>query len=184
MGLFAGILRNISIHDKTDSALANYIFYKIVDSIPDTNIYYFQCINTSVIFRVEISSLLTEMDIVLGLHPIQACYIGIEYATRIGLSKINNTLGAAEQFDLSGNRYGRYKIKYLDRKENVVFECNQTQQILSLDATMISRSKELIQEFDAGEAFYIGFLSGNKMKIMQANTKPYSQVDEYLRLVK
>lgn len=56
----------------------NYIFYKIVDF--DGSQYVLQCINTRAIFRYNIVSLVQDIDILYGLHPSQACFIGIEFA--------------------------------------------------------------------------------------------------------
>lgn len=184
MGLLAGILGNVSLKNKTYVNMSNYIFYKIVDSLPDSSIYCIQCINTSVIFRMDISTLLSEMHIVLGLHPIQACYIGIEYAKYLDSFKMNEASNLMYSMDLNDNRYGRYQLQYLDRKGNVIFECNKTEKVISLNPTEIALSKALIQEFDAAQAFYIGLLSGLKMKKNQDQTSTFSQPNVHLSLVK
>ncbi|OAI45987.1 hypothetical protein AYO45_01895 [Gammaproteobacteria bacterium SCGC AG-212-F23] len=142
---------------------ANFIFYKIVHFYEKENKYLLQCINTSATFLATIKDIVFDMDILHGLHPVQACYIGIEYATN--MKKIDSNLSKKKKKINSYPypRYGIFRLRYHDRKQNVSFTNIDTGEVFLMDPRDIAFSENLIQEFDAAQSFYIGLLAGLKM---------------------
>ena len=63
----------------------------------------------------------------------------------------------------SDSRYGSYKICYQDRKGDICFSNQETDEVFVMNPRDIALSEELIQEFDAAQAFYIGVFAGLKL---------------------
>lgn len=163
MGVFAKLFFDTKQKNKQDKK-ANYIFYKIVDFVVDKKEYVLQCINTRAVFYVKIVGLVSDLALLYGLHPLQSCFIGIEYAKYI---KEANQLGLNNQKQNFShnhtNRYGKYTLYYQDRNGLVCFTDLNTGAEFIMDPRDIALSEELISEFDAIQAFYIGLLSGLKL---------------------
>lgn len=165
-----------------------HVFYKIVDNIREQD-FILQCINKESAFYASLSEIVFDRDILCALHPIQACYIGIEYSKRINGSsllvspRINQSEKQSHHFE---NRYGKYSIKFQDRDGMVCFINQFNDEELFMDARDIALSKEFIEEFDATQAFHIGILAGLKINNPSKN---YSILNRntsvpYLRVVK
>jgi hypothetical protein len=181
----APLMKNFGKDRKID-----HIFYKIVDFDVNSNEYIFQCINTHAVFRYNILEIVDDIDILYGLHPNQACFIGIEYANYFNnqkkLLKINKKCKYHE-YDVP--RYGKYSLQGQDRKGNILFiEIANNIEFL-MNPCEIALSETLIQEFDAAQAFYIGFFTGinnsnrdkSKNIINNAETKKQSS---FLKIIK
>lgn len=83
MSAFASqLLRFLGLTEGRDKK-SGYIFYKIVASTEEGKGYTLQCINTKAVFRMEVDEIVFDQDILHGLHPVQACYVGIEHAQAI-----------------------------------------------------------------------------------------------------
>lgn len=167
-------------HDKR----TNYIFYKIVEAEADGEHYILQCINTSVTLRANIADIIFERKTLSSLHPVQACYIGIEYSSYLQSHRENLQKKLhlkTEEYLLC--RYGAYQIAYEDRIGNICFVSRKTKEEYLMDPRDIALSKELINEFDAVQAFYIGYLAGLKLKnpVEKTQTVPGAP---YLKIVK
>lgn len=166
MGLLSEVFLNFFKNNDTDGKL-NYIFYKIVDSIFENGKEYYkiQCINTKAIFCSKIGDIVFDTDILYSLHPIQACYIGIEYAK---FFKNDNEFGSNHNQKQKNNRYlmqryGKYNLQFLDRKKNLSFVNSKTNKTFLIDPRDVVLSKNLIEEFDASQSFYIGLNAGLKL---------------------
>ncbi len=150
--------------DKADSRAA-YIFYKIIDS-NNQGKYLLQCINTKAIFQISMTDMVFDITILYGLHPIQSCYIGIEYAkTLIAFNgSAESPKNRAEDLpEHPASRYGRYAVCYQDRKGKICFVDKKTTEKIVMDPRDIALTEELIQHFDAVQSFYIGLLAGLKL---------------------
>ena len=171
-----------STDDKND-----FIIYKIVDSYLEKNKehYKIQCINTKALFHATLEEIIFDQTILNGLHPIQGCYIGIEYAKT---SKTQTTFHEKKQNSILNTynicRYGKNTLLYQDRKGLLVFKCKNKDQTHLMDPREIALSKALIEEFDAIQAFYIGVLAGLKLMSPCRKNKTRSQEVHYLKLVK
>ena len=160
---------------------SNYIFYKIVDSIKNEK-YTLQCINTNSIFQAKITDIIFDLDILHGLHPIQACYIGIEYVNY--LKKLNNPLEFKKIENNNSNkysmfRYGNYHLYYQNRNGDLAFNNITSSEEFIMDPRDIALSEELIDEFDAAQAFYIGLAAGIRINNSTKKTvikHPYLQI--------
>ncbi len=151
--------KKIKINNKS-----NYIFYKIINYINEQKAYVIQCINTKAIFRSKITDLVFDTDLLYGLHPIQACYIGIEYI--INMNKTNCTKNQKYQKktkEYSIYRYGEYSLLYQKRNGDFCFINNFTNEEFIMDPWEIALSEELIREFDAVQAFHIGCMAGHRI---------------------
>ncbi|HLB41923.1 MAG TPA: hypothetical protein VJN02_03545, partial [Gammaproteobacteria bacterium] len=128
-----------------------------------SNQYLFQCINTKATFLATITDLILDGDILYSLHPIQACYIGIEYATQIKNNQQSIVFSDKNMSLYSFCRYGTLRLLYQDRKRNLCFIDLKTQREFIMDPREIALSEQFISEFDSVQAFYIGFSAGLKM---------------------
>jgi hypothetical protein len=151
---------------------AGYIFYKIIGSTSSYGIehYQIQCINKKAIFHAKISDIISDRDILHGLHHVQACYVGMEYARELKAANKNTASTHPHQAfsDEFFHRYGCYSLRLQDRKGNISFIHKKSGKHFLMDPREIALSKEIIEEFDASQAFYIGLLSGIKLN----NTAP------------
>lgn len=163
-----GFIREHLPH-KSDNR-SNYIFFKIVGSYE--NKYSIQCINSNAFFYVTIHEMVEDPDILYFLHPIQSCYIGLEYASEIMesgqiLEAKSNYLERLKQFP--STRYGEFRIFYQDRDGKIGFGNPKKRFIMS--PREIAFNEDIIGQFDSIQAFYIGFLAGLKKNKFHSNDK-------------
>ena len=144
---------------RTEIDMSAFILYRIVDShlTQSMECYKVQCINTKAVIELTLEDIIFDLDILHGLHPIQACFIGIEYAKiiksiSIQANKTQNMLGK-----YSTCRYGNNRLLYQDRSGYLSFICINTNEEFLMAPRDIALSRDLIQEFDAAQAFFIGF---------------------------
>jgi len=165
-----------------------YVLYKIVDSYNSAKeeFYKIQCINTKGILAISIQDLVFDISILHGLHPVQGCFIGIEYAKISRM--INNGLQRKTKELLltpSQCRYGTFNLLYQNREGFLGFENMTNNEQLLMDPRDIALSKELIEEFDVTQAFCIGIHAGLKFDY---TAKPIISIQngqfKHLRLVK
>jgi len=187
MSFITGMLSKLTLKIRNNvETKSKYIFYKIVDYFKEDNAYLLQCINTKATFRLTLTELVFDIDILYGLHPIQACYIGLEYSK---LMQNNNQPQTKKQKDKikasSVCRYGEYKLCFQNRKGDMCFFSRKTHKEFIMDPLEIARAEELINQFDAAQTFYIGLLAGLKLKMHREkaiNTEPLF-IAPHLRLV-
>lgn len=170
MGLFTNILDNIrqKKYNSVTGKRSKFIFYKIVDFDSSGNVYKLQCINSRPTFDAKLSDIVFDPDILFALHPIQACFIGIEYGK--SLRQLNhrnhhlNEKAITTKFtEYSTSRYGHYRLDYQTRKGHLGFEHQTSLEKFLMDPCEIASSEDLIREFDASQAFFIGLLAGRKI---------------------
>lgn len=162
MGLLAALIP-VSLKAKfAYSSKEQYIFYKIVDFNERDEAYKLQCINTTRTFYATLLEIIADNDILYGLHPIQACFIGLEYAKLLrnidNNIEINTLKSNLENY--TGSRYGKYRVIYQKTKGITVFIDKSTEETYSQDARDLALSAEYIKEFDAIDAFFIGQEAG------------------------
>lgn len=169
--------------------LNEFILYKIVDSYTKGQVEYFkmQCINTKAVFDALIQDIVFDEDILYGLHPIQGCYIGIEYekTTKFDNRNSNAQVKPRNVFSkYSASRYGNNHLLYQNRKGLLGFESKITGEQFLMDPRDIALSRSLIEEFDAVQAFCIGVLAGLKFANpkIEENALPKTK-EPHLRLV-
>jgi hypothetical protein len=166
MGILTKVFLNLLSKSNKDKR-ASYIFYKIVDFINDKKEYTFQCINTHAIFHAKIIDIVFDIDLLYALHPIQACFVGIEYAKHFkeinSLPELQQDVQKQKLNKYSTHRYGKYSLCYQERKGDVCFTETRTGKKFFMDPRDIALSEELIREFDAAQAFYIGLFAGLKL---------------------
>ena len=180
-------LTNLLHKKKYEPKKSDYILYKIVD-IENNDCVTIQCINTSGIFYSKIVDVVCDTDILYGLHPIQSCFIGIQYINIIrgyndNISQKNYQ--ANQQDHILNRRYGRYQINSQDMSGNIGFVDILSKQYFVMDIDSIVQSNSLIEEFDSSQSFYIGCSYGahiQKSIHTKSNYKKIRKPD--LRLVK
>lgn len=165
-----------------------YILYKIVDSCNRNNEEQFkiQCINTNAIFSISLQEIIFDIDILYGLHPVQSCFIGIEYskvklAAGIRSPSFQDRQNTLNQYPI--HRYGNNKLLYQDRYGNLGFEERANNSQFLMDPRDIALSQVLIEEFDAAQAFFIGISAGMKFQKIPANKKMERKNNSHLKLV-
>ena len=165
MSVIDGLLNIFIRHDGCGSK-SEYIFYKIVSFNKKNNKYLLQCFNTKATFFSSLNEIVSDKDILYGLHPVQACYIGIEFSKHLinyPMTYENNR--CTPRFNC---RYGTLSLRYQDRDKNLCFIDKKTQKEFVMNPYDIALSEELINEFDAIQAFYVGILSGYKINTVDA----------------
>lgn len=177
---------------KTQMNKNSFILYKIVDfyKVKNNEYYRVQCINTKGMLQLTIEEIVFDFDVLHGLHPIQGCFIGIEYAKAIkattGEVANNHTKSQNMLNKYSMSRYGNNSLMYQDRNGLLGFECSSKGEAFLMDPRDIALSRELIEEFDAAQAFCIGVFAG--LKFVNPVSKPpnagKTEKFDYLRLVK
>ena len=63
-----GKKRNKSSHRR------DYIYYKVVDFSEEDHKYQIRCINTKAVVALTLLEVIADVDILFGLHPVQACF--------------------------------------------------------------------------------------------------------------
>ena len=181
MGLMNGFLNILTNKQRnSDCLLREYIFYKIVNYNKKLDKYLLQCINTKATFLVRLNDIISDEDILHRLHPIQACYVGIEYAISIKKNKPSVVYSDKMMGSYSYCRYGTFSLRHKDRKKNLCFVDLKTKNEFLMDPRDIALSEHFIIEFDAIQAFYIGLLAGFKMN---TSTMLYKKRNNNPRLV-
>jgi hypothetical protein len=181
--LFSGWIGKNLNNDASKSA--SHVFYRIVDS-PKSGKYVLQCINTSAVFYAEINEIVFDSDILHRLHPLQACYIGLEYgdllskSTSIPLKQLG-----CDADENENSSHGTIHLCYQDRKGNLHFVNKKTNENFKMDPCDIALSEKLLIEFDAAQAFYIGLLASLKMNNLMKKKESYKKpIYAKLRLIK
>lgn len=177
MGLFSRMVKSW-IKRSTSDGKSEFIFYKIVDSSKEGKRYLMQCLNTYGMFYSNLNEIAADPNILYGLHPVQACYIGIEYVMQLKLERFVPELRS---------RYGLYQLLYLDRKNNIGFLNKRTLEEFSMPVEKIVFSDLIIGEFDAIEAFYIGLIAGESIantNNFMLSSAPHKNKQPHLRVVK
>lgn len=146
--------------DKDDKSKINYIFYKLIDSkyIDDKVYYQIQCTNKKAFFFANLEEIVEDTSLLYHFHPSQACYLGLQFS-----NQQYPHYSKKEAFRLL-SRYGRYKLKYQTRDGGFCFTHRVTQADCLMDSRNLALSDELIKEFDASQAFYIGWSAGIKIR--------------------
>lgn len=180
MGFLSSVISVIQKKYDVGETTHNNVFYKIVasESINGKERYKIQCINTNAIFQMGICEIINDMEILQHLHPVQACYVGIEYA--------KNPFPITEDIFLKNIKKGgslhersTFHLKHQDREGKICFIDRRSDQEFLMDPKDIALSKELIEKFSSKQAFRIGIMAGQKIqnpvKISQYK-KPFLQL--------
>lgn len=160
------ILENFFTRQNTKNI---FILYKIVDYEykNKTEYYKIQCINTKAIIQLTVEEIAFDLTILHGLHPVQGCFVGIEYSKIIKTMDNNITKKYISSQNLlnkySVKRYGNNDLEYQDRSGRLGFRHSITNETFLMDPRDIALSRDLIEEFDAAQAFCIGVLAGFKL---------------------
>lgn len=127
--------------------------------------YKLQNLATRIIKNLTLQEIVSNPEILNGLHPMQGCLIGIEYAKILRIGGMNQGMNEKrhEKFTSPVHRYGNNKVLYQDRKGLVGFECRENKQQFLMDPREIALSRKLIEEFDVSQSFYIGLWAGIKL---------------------
>ncbi|KTC76067.1 phosphomannose isomerase GDP mannose pyrophosphorylase [Legionella birminghamensis] len=180
MKLYKKLLACFTDSKKESKTKGKFILYKIVDYDEDN--YLIQCINTRGIIPMSLEEILCDVVILFGLHPIQSCFVGIEY---IRTNLTHPFLKITQKNCISSyqnSRYGKYNLLFQNRDGLVGFECKTTDEIYIREPSEIALAKKIIEEFDAIQAFYIGVMAGRQFA-KNPNTQRETNKKKHLRLV-
>jgi hypothetical protein len=173
-----------SLKSKKDKS--DFIVYKIVDSyfLSQEERLVLQCINTKAQFNYSLKELVFDVNVLYSLHPIQSCYVGIEFAK---LLKLRNQLNQSDKFEplkilSQERRYGNKNLQHRTRDGQLGFRCLKSGEVFEMDPKEIATTPELIQEFDAQHAFCIGYFAG--LRFYSAGNYIRENHRPYIRLVK
>ena len=145
----------------------NKVIYKIIDGGMGVD-YSLQCVNYKTVFEANILEIIFDTDILHGLHPLQSCFIGIEYAFYIKTAnKIQKNSGRS--IDILNNHQitssSKLKLNYINRKGFICYTDTTSNEMEIVDPKDIVFVDSIIKEFHPGESFYIGFCAGKKISI-------------------
>ena len=141
------------------------VLYKIID-IHGTHIYVLQCVNSKSIFQADISEIISDTDILYNLHPIQSCFIGLEYANYLKTKTLTKVPSITEKPLSKKNSKpleGDLTLKHQDRRGDICYIDHKTNEEFVSSPKDIVSSNHLIERFHADEAFYIGLCAGIKI---------------------
>lgn len=145
----------------------NFITYRIITPKKNGNMHILQCSNTRNIFKKEINEIIYDNEILFKLPPSHSCYLGIQFAKILQSQRAYKDLENGCKSKLAHktiHRYGKYCFYYQDRSGKIFFIDTSTKEGFSMDPIEIVQSKDLINEFDASQSFYIGFAAGLSLK--------------------
>jgi hypothetical protein len=138
------------------------VIYKIIDK-DKNDTYMLQCINSKSVFEANILEIIFDTDILHGLHPLQSCFIGIEYALYVR-AVYKNTIKMDVFYIDKITSSSKFKLKYINRKGLICYVATTTNEEEIIDPKEAVFIDSIIKEFHPGESFYIGFCAGKKMK--------------------
>lgn len=142
---------------KDEDKKFNYIHYKIIDYDEQKSKYRLQCINTSATFQASLFEILDDDSIIKGLHPVQACYVGLQYADSNRIYPLQKSSLSMDQ-----KRYGRFCIKSQDRNNNICIYDEIKEIEFTMDPRDIALSEPILIGLDAIHSFFIGIFAGLK----------------------
>lgn len=145
----------------------NKVVYKIINE-GKRRAYILQCVNSKTVFEASILEIIFDTDILHGLHPLQSCFIGIEYAFYIRSldeAKERNE----KEIDMLNTRkiisFSKLKLKYINRRGFICYVNTLTNEEKISDPKEIVFIDSIIKEFHPSESFYIGLCAGKKMSV-------------------
>lgn len=144
--------------------ISNFVYYKIIDETKKDR-FVLQCINSKSIFHAEILEIVFNHNILYRLHPLQSCFIGIEYSKHIKNNKIQKIISSLNP----NQNYGTLNLKYRDRKGDICYVDKDTNEEFTICPKKLAFSDKIITKFSADQAFYIGLYAGLKMQNHPSN---------------
>lgn len=158
-----------SILNSSDSK--RRVVYKIIDT-KEENLFVLQCMNSKSIFEANILEIVSKSDLLIGLHPLQACFIGIEYTKDRSFKKHSIKMDRIPPGELS--------LTQQDRDGNIYF-VDQSSEEYVMKASELIFNDPLLSRFNPVHAFYIGLTAGAKIhnhlgkviSIQQGKHKPF-----------
>lgn len=104
--------------------------------------------------------------IIYNLSSLEACWIGAHYGRALRASSEKNEVSKKmkQVSYLLKNKPSKYKIVFLDKENNLGYINKKTHDFFLESPLTIAQSKNIITEFDAGQACYIGILAGLLME--------------------
>jgi hypothetical protein len=137
------------------------VIFRIIDINPETLDAVIKCINTRTTLKDKIPHLIKDKDVIAGLAPNDACWLGYYYGQAVQ-NKSSSTIKKItwEVSFLMRNTRGKYRIHSMDRDGMISYL--DTVKNLSYDEhpLAIAKNAALINQFDPSQACYIGVLSG------------------------
>ncbi len=143
---------------------SGFVFYKII-SKSKKKLYILQCLYSKSIFYASISELINNKFLLYRLHPLQACFLGIEYAAylRTQPSEKRYKIKPSELEDDNNLDHVTFELKYQDRTGNLYYINLHTKEEFINSAKELAFSDQLISKFHPEQAFYIGICAGLKI---------------------
>jgi hypothetical protein len=141
------------------------IYYKIIDK-NNRGEYLLQLVNSKSVFCSSIDEIVFDIDILHGLHSLQSCFIGIEYAIHMKSNKIAPSR-YCKDVNLTVCHFPSdlflLKIKHQYRNGDICYINVKTNEEFTKPSKEIAFSDHIIEKFHPGEAFHIGMCTGLKL---------------------
>lgn len=137
------------------------VIYRLTDINPDTLIVVLKCLNSSALLKDKLPKIINDKDILSGLEPIEACWLGYYYGKAIQKKsgqekkKLESNVSLLMQ-----NKRGKLLIYSFNRGGTISYLDTETKLTITEDPLLIAKNPDLINQFDPTQACYIGILSG------------------------
>jgi len=165
-GIFASVLKR----------LFTKIRYLITDFDNSTGKIVFLCYGSRAFFTKNIADVISEDKVISGLHPEQACFLGIIYARWIKEMRIN--CNSEKYIGLKGRHNYNSSVEdqiIFDRSGNIIFTDRRTRETKIIKAHIVASTSELISRFNPVVACSIGmYIGSNIRKISDSEMNPVS----------
>jgi hypothetical protein len=137
------------------------VIYKVIDINPDTLNVVIRCINTTTNVKDKIPYIIKDKDILSGLEPVEACWLGYYYGRAIQKKSADVVKKSTDDVSfLLRNTRGKYRIHSLNRGGMISFIDTSTNVISEKLVIRIAKDEAMVNQFDPSQACYIGILAG------------------------
>lgn len=129
----------------------------------------FQMINTRQIFTVKLHEVIENIDYILGLHPSESCFLGVEFQN----ANFELSNQHFERIDYISKLYRYGSLKYLSMNpdisgQKVRYKSLEENKIFFKCPIKLAKDQNLIDKFDPAQAFIIGIEAAKKIQYMIA----------------
>lgn len=137
------------------------VIYRIVDLKAEKLEVVIKCLKTTALIDDKIPNIIKDEEILAGLEPIDACWLGVYYGRALNKEPNKKIQKLTQDVNfLLKNKRGRYRIHSLNRGGRVSYLDTETNVSHEEWPVEIAKNETLINQFDPSQACYIGILAG------------------------
>ena len=147
------------------------------------NLAIIRCVGTRVVIKFSLEEVVSDLSIISGLPPNQACILGGCYGRLMrGSHDRGKKLRNAEKMTFSlSNKQGNYIILFQHRNGDLGYLNKKTRQEFIESPLSLVNHDYIISEFDSSEACYIGILAGSSLEKALISGKHINVVEKLIQ---